>query len=438
MSAANHPDIEEVTSKKSEVQHAWSRLEEMLSRKVDQLTGTFEMQTFNTEVAELMALINEIDVLLSSNEFGNDLKTIQSLLKKHDVLQREIEIVQEKVPQITNKSENLCKIRPEFTSQLLEITQRITNKIEETVLKSGKRKQELEDSYLWFLFLAKWTAHVSWMEDIKISLTSEDLADNVESAEKLLEKHLEYQLEIDDREESYKSIIESGHDLVAKKHPRSNEVEEKLAILSKERDGLLQFSDQRLNLHFQNENLQIFRGESRSMNYWMTQQEKFLGQTDEKDTANSVETLLGEQKKVEKSLAFQKDKVEHLEKIAISLIDEKHFAAGEIEKTRLAIATRFSNLIEQLRIRSDLLQKVLNLKIFERNFDTLKIWVNGKLEEVHNDSLLDQVNLDGLLKSYRDLEFEVELKKPKLAEIKKAGEEILEISKENPVNIKER
>jgi hypothetical protein len=438
LASAKYLDMNEVSSKKAEVQNAWSRLDETLSRKVEQLTGSNEIKAFYDKVSELMILMTDLEVLMSSKELGSDLQTVQRLLQEHILHEKDIESLREKVSFLANKTEKLCKMCPESKTQVLETFEKVTKKLEETVLRSDERKKALQDSYLWFIFLSKFNNFVNWIKETETAMTSEDLADDVENAEKLVEKHLEYKLEIDKKEEIFKSVIQSGNELIDSKHPKSLEVMEKLQELSQGRNDLQLLSDQHLIILLQNENLQIYRCESRLINNWMSQKEQIVSQMDEKDPVSSIETLQKRQTEAENIGVFQKDKVELLGKFAKSLINEKHFASEDVKNTMQTTSERFSNLLDQSSKKIVLLQKIISLKIFEGNFDNLKTWIGGKLEEVRNFKHQEKTSLDPVIKKHRNLELEVESKKTQFFEVTKAGEELLQILEDSSELINQR
>ena len=95
-------------------------------------------------------------------------------------------------------------------------------------------------------------------------------------------KHLVYsslrssphgQGEIDAREDSFKSLAESGQRLMEAEHYAVDEVKEKLVNLANEKTSLLELWEERRVLYEQCMDLQIFYRDTEQADAWMTKQE---------------------------------------------------------------------------------------------------------------------------------------------------------------------
>ena len=79
----------------------------------------------------------------------------------------------------------------------------------------------------------------SWNNDTKAVISQDELAKDVNGAEALLERHAEHKSEIDAREDSFRATAEAGQMLLDSGHYASEEVTEKLALLTDEKTALL-------------------------------------------------------------------------------------------------------------------------------------------------------------------------------------------------------
>lgn len=67
-----------------ELNNAWLRLKQMALMRQDKLFGAHEIQRFNRDADETVAWIAEKDVVLSSDDYGRDLASVQTLQRKHE------------------------------------------------------------------------------------------------------------------------------------------------------------------------------------------------------------------------------------------------------------------------------------------------------------------------------------------------------------------
>lgn len=67
-----------------ELNNAWARLKQLSLMRQEKLFGAHEIQRFNRDADETVAWIAEKDVVLSSDDYGRDLASVQTLQRKHE------------------------------------------------------------------------------------------------------------------------------------------------------------------------------------------------------------------------------------------------------------------------------------------------------------------------------------------------------------------
>ena len=79
-----HPEVEVIEKRKRELNEAWERLKQMALTRQERLFGAHEIQRFNRDADETIAWIAEKDQVLSSDDYGKDLASVQTLQRKHE------------------------------------------------------------------------------------------------------------------------------------------------------------------------------------------------------------------------------------------------------------------------------------------------------------------------------------------------------------------
>lgn len=79
-----HPEKEQIVQRKDDLNNAWQRLKQLTLMRQDKLYGAHEIQRFNRDADETVAWIAEKDVVLSSDDYGRDLASVQALQRKHE------------------------------------------------------------------------------------------------------------------------------------------------------------------------------------------------------------------------------------------------------------------------------------------------------------------------------------------------------------------
>ncbi len=79
-----------ILAKKIELLEAWARLKSLAVARQERLLGAHEIQRFNRDADETIAWIAEKDAVISIDDFGKDLASVQTLQRKHEGVERDL------------------------------------------------------------------------------------------------------------------------------------------------------------------------------------------------------------------------------------------------------------------------------------------------------------------------------------------------------------
>ncbi len=421
-----HPESDHIAEKKRELVEAWERLKKLSLERQEKLLGAHDIQRFNRDAHETISWMNEKDQLLSTDDFGKDLASVQTLQRKHEGIERDLAALSDRVGTLGNEANNLCSLHPDHADTIKAKKNEIENNWEALCAKSKERKQRLEDSYLLHRFLADFRDLVSWINDMKAVISADELAKDVNGAEALLERHAEHRSEIDAREDSFRATAEAGQILLDSNHYASEEVKEKLVVLAEEKTLLLQLWEERRILYEQCMDLQLFYRDTEQADTWMAKQEAFLDTQDLGDSLDTVEAMIKKHEDFEKSLAAQEEKIKALDEFATKLIEGQHYAAEDVAEKRAALLQRRSELQDKSAQRRVRLEDALNFHQFDRDYDETKGWLNEKLKIANDDSYLDPTNITGKVQKHQNFEAELNANKGRVDEVVKTGSDLIE------------
>ncbi|XP_059483573.1 spectrin alpha chain isoform X3 [Neocloeon triangulifer] len=421
-----HPDRETIQKRKEELNEAWQRLRQLALLRQEKLFGAHEIQRFNRDADETVAWISEKDVVLSSDEYGRDLASVQTLQRKHEGVERDLAALEDKVTTLSTEASRLCDIHSDHSEQIQSKKAEIVTYWTSLTAKAKERRTKLEESYYLHRFLADFRDLSSWINDMKAIISADELAKDVPGAEALLERHQEHKGEIDAREDSFRSTAEAGQMILQQEHYAAEEVQEKLVGLANDKTSLLSLWEERRILYEQCMDLQLFYRDTEQADTWMAKQEAFLANEDLGDSLDSVEALIKKHEDFEKSLAAQEEKIKALDEFATKLIEGQHYAADDVAQRRALLLERRSALLEKSSSRRALLDDSFRLQQFERDCDETKGWINEKLKFATDDNYLDPTNLNGKVQKHQNFEQELNANKSRMEEITSTGQELIE------------
>uniref|UniRef100_A0A671XV45 Spectrin alpha chain, non-erythrocytic 1 n=1 Tax=Sparus aurata TaxID=8175 RepID=A0A671XV45_SPAAU len=422
----SHPEVELIVRKQDEVNAAWQRLKGLAQQRQGKLFGAAEVQRFNRDVDETISWIKEKEQLMASDDFGRDLASVQALLRKHEGLERDLAALEDKVNTLGGDAERLQQTHPQNASQIhLKKDELVTN-WEQIRTLAAERHTRLNDSYRLQRFTADFRDLTSWVTEMKALINADELANDVAGAEALLDRHQEHKGEIDAHEDSFRATDEAGQALLNTGHYASDEVKEKLGILTEEKESLLDLWEVRRQQYEQCMDLQLFYRDTEQVDNWMSKQEAFLLNEDLGDSLDSVEALLKKHEDFEKSLSAQEEKITALDEFATKLIQNNHYAKEDVATRRDALLSRRNALHERAQSRRSALEDSFHLQQFFRDSDELKSWINEKMKTATDEAYKDPSNLQGKVQKHQAFEAELSANQSRIDALQKSGQELLD------------
>ncbi|XP_056289085.1 spectrin alpha chain, non-erythrocytic 1 [Pseudoliparis swirei] len=421
-----HPEGELILRKQDEVNAAWQRLKGLAQQRQGKLFGAAEVQRFNRDVDETISWIKEKEQLMASDDFGRDLASVQALLRKHEGLERDLAALEDKVNTLGGDAERLQQTHPHNAAQIHLKKDELVANWEQIRTLAAERHAHLNDSYRLQRFTADFRDLTSWVTEMKALINADELANDVAGAEALLDRHQEHKGEIDAHEDSFRATDEAGHALLSTGHYASDEVKDKLGVLSQEKEALLRLWEERRQQYEQCMDLQLFYRDTEQVDNWMSKQEAFLLNEDLGDSLDSVEALLKKHEDFEKSLSAQEEKITALDEFATKLIQNSHYAKEDVATRRDALLSRRNALHERAQTRRAALEDSFHLQQFFRDSDELKSWINEKMKTATDEAYKDPSNLQGKVQKHQAFEAELSANQSRIDALQKSGQELLD------------
>lgn len=424
-----HPKKDVVLSNKEELLLAWDKLKQTALIRREKLHGGHEVQLFNRDADEANAWINEKDALMSSEDLGRDLASVQALQRKHEGNERDLAAIENKIHSLGMEADRLCACHKDLADAIRAKYSEVVSSWEELKRKTAERRQRLSDSNLLLKFNADYRDIITWIIDMKLIISADEPAKDVASAEALLERHQGHRSQIDAREDSINAVIEEGKLLLEHKIS-PDDIKKKLDKLEEERKSLNDLWEERRVLHEQCMDLQLFYRDMEQVGAWMGKQEAFLANENLGDSLDSVEALIKKHQDFEKSLEAQEEKINTLDNFATkftsSQLMQPFFAADDVVQRRTALINRNNNLIEKSNKRKALLDDSYKLYLFERDCDEAEAWCSDKLKIARDNSHLDLTNISGKLQTHQNFERELGANKSRIDDVASQGQKLVD------------
>lgn len=77
--------------------YSWDALQGKLNEYRKQLSAALEVHSFNRDIDDTCERIREKAALVSSDEVGKDLQTVEALIRKQEAIERDMTVIREKL-----------------------------------------------------------------------------------------------------------------------------------------------------------------------------------------------------------------------------------------------------------------------------------------------------------------------------------------------------
>ncbi|KAK6634026.1 hypothetical protein RUM44_004633 [Polyplax serrata] len=332
--AAGHSDSATIAEWKDGLTEAWQDLLELIETRTQMLQASRELHKFFHDCKDVLGRILEKHYSMSE-ELGRDAGSVSALQRKHQNFMQDLMTLQSQVLTIEDESNRLQ------ASYAGDKAREITNREAEVasawaILQAlcETRRNKLADSGDLFKFFNMVRTLLLWMNDVFRQMNTSEKPRDVSGVELLMNNHQSLKAEIDAREDNFSACISLGKELLSRNHFASNEIKEKLLMLTNRRNSLLQRWEERW------ENLQLilevyqFARDAAVAEAWLIAQEPYLMSTELGHTIDEVENLIKKHEAFEKSASAQEERFSALERLTTFELKELKRRQEEEEQRR--------------------------------------------------------------------------------------------------------
>ncbi|KAL5291928.1 SPTBN5 family protein [Megaselia abdita] len=303
--------------KRDDTQKLWEDLKELVSAREDALVGAKQVHVYDRTADETISLINEKESQLFSEDYSQDLESIQASMRKHEVFETSLSAIKEQVDSVLAEALKLGEYYPDAKEHIEakrdECVENWNDLKEKTDLRSSKLAQaEQLQSYF-----DEYRELIAWINEMLAKITAPDLATTVAGAEALLGSIKDHNTEIHARDETFKQFTENGEKLVREKHFLAHEIKEKIHVLNQRKELLHHTLRARKTIYELNLDTRLFLKDAEILENWICSREPLLKDQKLGESIPQVEDLIRRHEDFEKTVAAQEDKFQAIKRITL-------------------------------------------------------------------------------------------------------------------------
>lgn len=234
--ATSHYAASDINMRIDELENEFKQLLELSATKRERLNDAYQAVLFLRSLEEFELWLSGVELLIQNTDAGKDLASANNLLKRHGMLENDVQQHNENCDAIHEGAENFTK-HGHFMADEIEqrAQQAITqyHKLKEPLL---ARRDLLESSTMLQQFTRDVDDELEWLNDREPLAASRDLGNSLTAVQVLQKKHQVLEAELASREPIVLSLVARGERLIRSDHPsadiierKANELKEKLA-----------------------------------------------------------------------------------------------------------------------------------------------------------------------------------------------------------------
>lgn len=435
-----HYSYAQLTGNLTELESKWKQLDELLDDKFSKLKEELKIQKYYAEVDEVIEWLKDKQPEVVNTEFGkNDLQTM-TYLKKIQSLLNDLKTNKKPKVNILSQLANTLDKKPVqrrqtelelFLNRLIEIGE--------------QRESQLKSMLKVFEFDRQCEEMVNWIKDQNVIASSQDFGTDLEHAESLLKKFVEFQNELVKNNESINKLDEMAQQLCENKHTPAMYIEiidQKCSNLNKMWSELLTLTEIRRQTLESAIEVHAFDKDCDDLINWTVEKERLISQEDIGYDLASVYTIGKQQEALEQELTALSEELERLHNESNRLSKQYPETKDHID-TRLDDAqSSYNDLLKEISVCKEKIHLSKDMFLFLNEYNELSEWFREMLVKItsadigyNSSASFCEVNTAELLiKRHKEFKIEIDLQQAKIQKFLSKSDDLLERTRTNRRN----
>ncbi|XP_059515795.1 spectrin beta chain, non-erythrocytic 1 isoform X3 [Myotis daubentonii] len=440
LEAENYHDIKRITARKDNVIRLWEYLLELLRARRQRLEMNLGLQKIFQEMLYIMDWMDEMKVLLLSQDYGKHLLGVEDLLQKHALVEADIGIQAERVRGVNASAQKFATdgegYKPCDPQVIRDRVAHMEFCYQELCQLAAERRARLEESRRLWKFFWEMAEEEGWIREKEKILSSDDYGKDLTSVMRLLSKHRAFEDEMSGRSGHFEQAIKEGEDMIAEEHFGSEKIRERIIYIREQWAHLEQLSAIRKKRLEEASLLHQFQADADDIDAWMLDILKIVSSNDVGHDEYSTQSLVRKHKDVAEEIANYRPTIDTLHEQAGALPQE-HAESPEVRGRLSGIEERYKEVAELTRLRKQALQDTLALYKMFSEADACELWIDEKEQWLNNMQIPEKLeDLEVIQHRFESLEPEMNNQASRVAVVNQIARQLMHSGHPNEKKIK--
>uniref|UniRef100_A0A669C9N1 Spectrin beta chain n=1 Tax=Oreochromis niloticus TaxID=8128 RepID=A0A669C9N1_ORENI len=411
LEAESYHDIKRITARKDNVIRLWEYLLELLKARRQRLEMNLGLQRVFQEMLYIMDWMDEMKMLLLSQDYGKHLLGVEDLLQKHALVEADISIQADRVRNVNSNAQKFASDTEDYKPCDPQIIKDRVAHLEfcyqELNQLAAERRARLEESRRLWKFFWEMAEEEGWIREKEQILSSEDYGKDLTGSLRLLSQHKAFEDEMSGRAAHLQQTIKQGEELVADNHFGADKIKERIKDIQVRLGGS---GSQK-------------PADADDIDTWMLDVLRIVSSVDVGHDEFSTQALVKKHKDVAEEIGSYRPVIDALHEQSRTLPPEK----ANSEESRLAgIEERYKEVAELTRLRKQALQDALALYKMMSEADACELWIDEKEQWLNSMDIPEKLeDLEVVQHRFESLEPEMNSQASRVAVVNQVARQLI-------------
>ncbi|XP_054899365.1 spectrin family protein isoform X4 [Poeciliopsis prolifica] len=372
---AEKPELKPVVQQTLEdLQRQWEELENTTRTKDQCLFEAHRAEIFTQSCSALDDWLKNIETQLHSDDYGKDLTSVNILLKKHQMLEHQMEVREKEVQSLQSQAVALSQ----EDAGLAEVDgqqKRVIDSFSSLKDPLDLRRQQLLASKEAHQFNRDLEDEILWVKERMPLATSTDHGKDLPTVQLLIKKNQTLQKEIQGHQPRIDDIHRRGEAQSQVDGDRQSLLKERLVELRDLWDQLIAETDKRHDRLIEANRAQQFYADAAEAEAWMGEQELHMMSEEKAKDEQSALAMVKKHQVLEQALEDYAQTIHQLANSSRLMVTSEHPESERITLRQAQVDKLYAGLKDLAEERRGRLQERLRLTQLKREVDDLEQWI---------------------------------------------------------------
>lgn len=374
-----------VQKRLTQIADQWEYLTQKTTEKSLKLKEANKQRTYIAAVKDLDFWLGEIESLLTSEDAGKDLASVQNLMKKHQLVEADIHAHEDRIKDMNAQADSLVESGQFDSAGIQEKRQSINERYERIRNLAAHRQARLNEANTLHQFFRDIADEESWTKEKKLLVGSDDYGRDLTGVQNLKKKHKRLEAELASHEPAIQSVQEAGEKLMDVSNLGVPEIEQRLKALNQAWAELKNMAATRGQKLDESLIYQQFLAKVEEEEAWITEKHQLLSVEDYGDSMAAVQGLLKKHDAFETDFAAHNDRCTDICEQGSGLVANKNHHSDSINQRCTQLKKKLDNLSALASRRKNALLDNSAYLQFMWKSDVVESWIADKENHVKSE-----------------------------------------------------